>query len=194
MKAVRCVSVAIWLALLATGSRMAAQEAGIDREADHAALRALMSDVKASIDSRDTDALAACLARQFVFTAVNQTVLTNAASIAEFYTKMLTGEKSLVKTMTLHPSADILTRFIDDNTGYCYGRSDDVYTLRRTGRTVVMPSRWTAVVVKEDGKWKIAAVHTGVNFLDNPVLDARGLSLWRKMLLGIGVGKYPGEP
>ncbi|EKD26401.1 MAG: hypothetical protein ACD_79C01221G0011 [uncultured bacterium] len=56
-----------------------------------------------------------------------------------------------------------------------------------------MKTRWTAVVIKEDNQWKIVAVHIGANVMDNPILEASSMSLWRKLTLGLGIGKYPGE-
>ena len=124
---------------------------------------------------------------------MDQTVLTSVTEIKEYYGRMLERKDSPIKQFIIKPKADILTRFIDENTGCCYGTSEDEYVLRRNDRKVTMPSRWTAIVVKEDGQWKIAAAHSGVNVLENPVLEAKGMSLWRKMMLGIGLGKYPGE-
>jgi hypothetical protein len=40
------------------------------------------------------------------------------------------------------------------------------------GDTRTMASRWSAVVVKKGGKWKLASLHIGVNAFDNPVLSA----------------------
>ena len=40
------------------------------------------------------------------------------------------------------------------------------------GRSFDMAGRWTATMIKEDGQWKLLAIHSGTNFLDNPVLNA----------------------
>jgi hypothetical protein len=40
------------------------------------------------------------------------------------------------------------------------------------GRAFDMRGRWTATAVKDGGTWKVLAIHTGTNFLDNPVLTA----------------------
>jgi hypothetical protein len=40
------------------------------------------------------------------------------------------------------------------------------------GRSFDVDGRWTAVSIKDNGEWKLLAVHTGTNFLDNPVLNA----------------------
>lgn len=40
------------------------------------------------------------------------------------------------------------------------------------GRGFDIDGRWTATAVKENGRWTVLAVHSGVNFLDNPVVNA----------------------
>ena len=53
-------------------------------EADHVALRALRDKAATAINKQDIKALASCFAKDFVFTAVNQTVLTNEGPDAGF--------------------------------------------------------------------------------------------------------------
>lgn len=187
-----CRALAVAGMLLTAGAVRAVADDSA-RAADHAALRVLMTNTTQAINAGDLDKLNGCFAKEFVFTAVDQTVLTNAASVKTYFDAMVKTKGSPVSSFKMTPSADILTRFIGDNAGYCYGQSDDEYTIRRNKRHIVIHSRWTALVVKEDGQWKIAAVHAGVDFLDNPVLKARSMSLWRKLLLGLGIGRYPGE-
>ncbi len=40
------------------------------------------------------------------------------------------------------------------------------------GRSFDIDGRWTATAMKDDGQWKVLAIHSGTNFLDNPVLSA----------------------
>jgi uncharacterized protein (TIGR02246 family) len=173
--------------LLAAGS-LAAQETGASREADHTALRALMADVTQAVNNQDVDKMASCFTKDFVFTTVDQSILTNTASIKEYYDRMLRQKDSPVTNYEVVPKAAVLTVFLDANTGYCYGTSDDIYTLRRNGRKVPMTCRWTATVVKENGIWKMATAHAGVDVLNNPVLDSITLSMWRNILMAGGIG------
>ena len=90
--------------------------------------------------------------------------------------------------MKTEPKADILTRFIDANTGVCYGSSKDTYTMK-SGKVVEMNVRWSATVVKENGEWKVAIAHVGTDFLSNPVLD--GVEKLTKMVgLGLGLADF----
>jgi ketosteroid isomerase-like protein len=147
-----------------------AQPAEGDRQADHVALRALRDKVTQAIDSQDIKMLASCFAKEFAFIAVNQTVVTNETQMQEFFDQMFHSKDALVTSMKTEPKADIPTRFVDANTGVCYGGSKDIYTMK-SGKTVEMNVRWSATVVKENGEWKVAIAHVGTDFLNNPVLE-----------------------
>ena len=71
---------------VAGGLRALAADEG--READHVALRALRDRVTEAINKQDIKGLGGCFARQFAFTAVNQTVLTNETQVQEFFDRM----------------------------------------------------------------------------------------------------------
>jgi uncharacterized protein (TIGR02246 family) len=156
-----------------------------NREADHAALRQLRDKVASAINAADSNSLVSCFAKDFAFTTVNQTVLTNQAQFQEFFNQTFHSKDALVTGMKTEPTADILTRFIDENTGVCYGSTTDTYTLK-SGGDVTMHNRWSATVVKENGQWKVALAHVGTDFLNNPVLD-RAASFAKKLAVGIGI-------
>jgi len=167
------------------GSSAAAFAADI-HEADHVALRALRDKVATAISQQDIKALASCFAKEFAFTAVNQTVLTNEAQMQEFFDRMFRSSDALVSSLKTEPKADILTRFVDANAGVCYGSAKDTYTMK-SGEVVEMNVRWSATVVKENGEWKVALAHVGTDFLDNPVLDG-AKALVKKAGVGAGLG------
>lgn len=184
MKSVSCLVIAGLVCLAGLASPLfAAASAENPRESDHVALRALRDRVTAALNSRDIKALRSCFAEEFAFTAVNQTVITSEAEAQAFFDAMFSGKDALLTAFKTEPKADILTRFVDTDTGVCYGSSTDTYTLR-SGDTVQMKVRWTATVVKQQGEWKIALAHAGTNFLDNPVLDRVQSAGKRLTLLG----------
>jgi ketosteroid isomerase-like protein len=176
-----CLALILCLCL---GGNIRALAAGENREADHAALRALRDRVAQAIDKQDFKALSSCFAKEFAFTTVNQTTVTNEAQMQDFFDRMFKSGDALVTSMKTEPQADILTRFVDANTGVCYGSSKDTYTMK-SGKVVEMNVRWSATVVKENGEWKVAIAHVGTDFLDNPVLD--GMKQFAK-LIGVGAG------
>jgi uncharacterized protein (TIGR02246 family) len=180
---------ALLLVLLFGCSLIAAPDlraAESNREADHAALRQLRDKAAAAINNLDGKALAPCFAKEFAFTTVNQTVITNQTQFQEFFDRMFHAPDALVTGMKTEATADILTRFLDENTGVCYGFTKDTYTLK-SGGSVTMSNRWSATVVKEDGEWKVALAHVGTDFMNNPVLD-RAAAAAKKLALGVGLG------
>jgi len=150
-----------------------------DHAADHAALRALRDKVTQAIEKQDIATLASCFAREFAFTTVNQTILTNQTQMQEFFDRTFRADDAMVTSLKTEPKADVLTRFIDANTGVCYGTSKDTYTMK-SGKIVEMNVRWSATMVKENGEWKVAIAHIGTDFLNNPVLD--GVEKFTKMV------------
>ena len=178
---------------LAVAQTAGAQASGDGREADHAALRALMADVTRAINAQDMNALAARMAERFSFTTADQQILKDIPSVRAYLDRMVNSEDSPLSGYSIAPSPEAPTVFLDDKTGCCCGVSDDIYIVRKGERKIHVKSRWTATVVKQGEQWKVAAVHVGVDFLENPVLQIRTLSWWRKILLAVGIGKYPGE-
>lgn len=156
-----------------------------EREADHEALRDLLGRAVAAINTCDFETLLDCLDDPFVFTLADQVALTNRADVSAYYERILNDPKSIVVSVETAPKAEILTRFLGPDAGYCYGSGVDTYTLKN-GRRVKINNRWTGVVRRVDGAWKVSAVHVGVNFLDNPVLRFRAMSFWRRALVGLG--------
>ena len=173
----------VWVVVMACGGApVAAQESEGERAADHAALRALRGEMVRALQAGDVEKLTGFLAREFVVTTVDQTAITKVSEFKPYMDRMFNGPDALLTGLDVDPEADILTRFVSDTAGYCYGKSTDTYHLKSGGVTQ-MTSRWTAVLQKEDGEWKVAALHFGTNFLDNPVLD-RSIAAGRN--LGIG--------
>jgi hypothetical protein len=80
------------------GSTVAFAAADV-HEADHVALRALRDKAATAINKQDIKALASCFAKDFVFTAVNQTVLTNEAQMQDFFDRMFKSSAALVTSL-----------------------------------------------------------------------------------------------
>jgi len=162
------------------------------RAADHEALRALREKAAKAINVGDMKELRACLAKDFTFIASDQSVLTSGAELVTYWDGMFKNEKSPVVSVATKITAEILTKFTGPDTGYCRGTSRDVYTLRNK-RKIALRNTWSTLLVKEEGAWKIGAAHVGINFLDNPVLAAKKMSWFGRLLVGVNLRKLPGE-
>jgi ketosteroid isomerase-like protein len=177
----------IWFSILIVLMSVQLSLASEPRESDHTELRSLMNDVTVAMNERDVLRLTKSLAREFSVTTVDQKTLTSTKQLEDYFEKTFNSPNSLVTDFKIAPQADVLTKFMGETSGFCYGENLESYTMR-DGRKVEMKSRWTAALIKEDGRWKIAAVHAGVNFLDNPLVHKLGSAVTRSTALGFVVG------
>lgn len=184
MRRISIVSIVVFLLTFASFAH------AVERTVDHDELRALKAKVIKAINSRDIDTLRSCFAKEFSFTTIDQTVITNEKELQSYYDKMFVGEDAIVESLTIEAEADIETRFTSENTGYNYGSTVETYKLK-SGKSTVFNSRWSAFIVKEDGQWKIASAHTGVNFMDNPYLHYKSMSWFDKVLVFLHLAESP---
>lgn len=145
-------------------------------EADHDELRVMLVTVTKAINEGNFESLEPLLADKFIFTTSDQVTFDSLEGIKAHYETVFQSGEYPVTALVVQPEATILTEFIDDNNGYCYGTAVETYTLK-TGKPLVMNSTWTGTVTKVDGKWKLATAHVGIHFMDNPIIDALGASI-----------------
>ena len=155
-----------------------------DRNADHEELRALLRTATASLNARQIDALAPLFARQFVITTVDGRVFRDLAGFKS-YIDQLYGAK--VQKIEFNPQAAELTQFLDADAGLSWGQSTDTYTFK-DGDVRTMTSHWTGTVTKEDGRWKVAALHISANILENPVTAEAKKYVWFAAGIALAVG------
>jgi len=176
------VILALVFALVAPGAGLA-QDA---RAQDHDELRAMLRAVTKAMNEKDLPALAAVMLPDVSITTVDQQRFKTLADFQKYWNAMFTGATLQIRKVTLNPSVDDLTQFIDDSTGLAYGTSTDTWEFA-DGDVRTMKVRWSAVLRKVDGRWKVASLHVGTNLLDNPVLDAAKATAW-KVASGVGAG------
>jgi ketosteroid isomerase-like protein len=163
-----------------------AQPVAANREQDHEELRALLKSARDAVNAKNFEALKPIFHEKFSITTVDQKVFTNFDDFKKEFATLFTGDKAPLKSITFNPEADALTEFVGDNIGLSHGSSKDTYVFS-DGDTREMTSRWTATVIKDNGKWKILNLHIGTNLLDNPVTEAAKSYLY-KVGIGAGIG------
>ena len=114
----------------------------------------------------------------------NSEVCRGRKGLKDFFERM--GKDSF-KGYKVPPTPDELTIFHGGDTGISFGETVAEYHL--LGKSYEIKSRWTATLVKQDGKWLLAAYHISMNVLDNPMLTAAksGIYLGRLVALVIGI-------
>ncbi|GEM_PF-729429 len=156
-------------------------------EQDHEELRLLLKSARDAANAKNFDALKPLFYEKFSITTVDQKTFTNLEDFKAYFVGMFTGDKAPLKSITFNPEADTLTEFIGDNMGVSRGSSNDTYAFT-DGDTRTMTSRWTATLIKDNGRWKIVNLHFGTNLVDNPVVNTMKSYLYKVGGIAGGVG------
>jgi ketosteroid isomerase-like protein len=173
--------------------------------ADHDALRKLKTDIVTAINTRDLASMDRLLHKPFTATVITQDSFADADKLKAYFNDLFTRNFLRVSRITMEAEADELSQIYTGTFAVARGPTKERYDMA-DGRSFDIKGRWTGVALKENGAWKILAVHTGTNFLDNPVLTAAekstlyfgggglGLGALIGLLVGFLVGRRRGRP
>ena len=146
-------------------------------EVEHIALRKLKDEIGVAISKRDFGAASKLLHQPFMATVITQESFTDIAPLKQYYDSLFTRHSPQIKDISIVPEADELSKIMTGTFAFTRGSTAERYVLA-DGRAFDLKGRWTAASIKEpDGSWRILAIHTGVNFLDNPVINTIEKSL-----------------
>ena len=150
---------------------------------NHAQLRVLRDGITDAMNKKDVNGIITYLHPTVVFTTMNGDVARGHQGIRDYYEKMMSGPNRVVDSVTVKFNADDLTAlYLNDSMGVCVGSTQDVYNLKG-GQRMDINARWTATLIKEDGKWLVSAIHYSTNMFSNPVLTAV-----QKTMMMVGMG------
>jgi hypothetical protein len=166
------------LALTALSLAIGAAEAP-----DHAALRLLREELLGSVRKMDIEGIIQNLHPNIVVTWQNAEVSRGHQGVREYLNRMLGGKSPFVKSFKTDVNVDELTALYGDATGIAFGSSTDRFDLA-AGQQFTLHGRWTATLIKVNGKWLVASMHASTNLFDNPLLNAAKRSLY----VGVGAG------
>ena len=167
----------------------------------HEELRALLTTAAEAINSGKFDDVLPVVSENLRITPITQEFCTNRQELSAYFAEYF-GPGRKLRSLHTTFEADALTELSPDKSlGLAYGKGLEDYTLN-DGRVFAIPTRWTAVVAKEDdGKWRIRSMHIATNFLDNPLLNtveragkqyaigAGGIGLLVGLALGFAIGR-----
>ena len=145
--------------------------AAFAQDADHAALRKLKGDVLQAINTRNLDNMDSLMHQPFLATVVTQESFNDAAKLKAYFNSLFTRSFLRISRLTMDADADELSQIYTGTFAVARGPTKEHYEMA-DGNVYDIAGRWTAVAIKQDGDWKVLAVHSGTNFLDNPVLRA----------------------
>jgi len=160
------------LALLVAGMLAVTAGAALAQPVEdpaHAELRALRDSLVDAVNKKDIEALLRQLHPDVVVTWQNAEVSRKPEGVRAYLARMLQGSDRMVDDFTTSVAVDELTILHGGDTGISFGSSRDHFKLR-SGQSFDLNSRWSATVVRHDGRWVVGAFHASVNLFDNPLL------------------------
>ena len=156
--------------LLLLGTAVAPAQ-NTDQAADHQALRKLKNDVVTAINTRDFGAIDKLMHKPFLSTIITQESFNEAGTLITWFENLFKRNFLRLTKVQMDADADELAQIYTGTFAVARGSTKERYELA-DGRGFDMQGRWTATAIKENGQWRVLAVHTGTNFLDNPVMNA----------------------
>ena len=155
-----------------------------DIETTHDELRILRDGLVRAVNDQDVDALLPLLHPDIVVTWQNAEVSRGRDGVLEYYQRMMEGPAAILKNFEFAVEPEDLTILYRGDAGVAFGNSTEKFELTR-GLTFEHHGRWSATLVRHDGKWLLANYHASTNLFDNPLLAiAQRTTVW------VGVGAF----
>jgi ketosteroid isomerase-like protein len=131
-----------------------------------------------------------------VITWHNAEVSRGRDGVRAYMDRMLNGPNKVVESYKADVNVDELTILYGGDTGISFGSAIEHFKMAN-GKTMDLPARWSATLVKENGQWLIANLHASDNLFDNPLLNAAKAALYwvggAGLLLGLVIGFFLGR-
>lgn len=160
-------------------------------EAVHNELRALRDGLLDAMNKGDIERELAYMHPNVVVTWHNAEVSRGRDGVRAYLTRMLSGPNRIVTSFSATVEVDELTILYGANTGISFGSAIEHFKLK-DGKTLDLPARWSATLIKDGDKWLIASLHASDNLFENPLLTiAKKTSYWAGgvcLVLGLIVG------
>lgn len=155
---------------LACPPRTGAQAAAPPEDPAHQELRALRDGLLAAINRGDLTGVEPFLHTNCVVTWHNAEVSRGHAGVRAYFDRVMKGPNKLVDSFKCDITVDELTILYGGDTGVCWGGTDERFVLTG-GKPLNIKGRWSATLVKENGRWLIASLHASTNLFDNVLLN-----------------------
>jgi ketosteroid isomerase-like protein len=111
--------------------------------------------------------------------------------VRSYLNRILNGPNKMVASYTADVEADELTILYGGTTGVSFGSATEHFKLAN-GKTLDLPARWSATLVKEGDQWLIASLHASDNLFDNPMLSTAKRMIYYAASGGLVLGIIAG--
>jgi ketosteroid isomerase-like protein len=159
------------------------------------AMQAAFNKMGASGKREDMEALLPFVHPDVILTAMNGESVRGKDGLMDYFTRMMVREGHSVARIHHDFAADHLSILLRPDVAINRGTSRGTYVFT-DGSELTADTRWTATMVKNEGKWTMAAFQFGPSIFDNPVTDAYRAWIYKSagiagvvaLLLGIFIG------
>lgn len=159
-------------------------------------LQTMRSEMLAAFKRRDFKLLNSYVTPDIIVTWQNGEVTKGTDALMSFNERMLGGDNSVISEADAAPIIEGRKLFGDQIISI--GAMNDSFTIRATGQKLPFNSRFSALVVKQDGRYLVSGLHLSANVFDNPVLSAAtnfykllaGATAVVALIFGILIGKF----
>ena len=180
---VKLLTVALACGLVLTGRA--------EEDPAHAELRAVRDGLLAGMNSGNVEAQLPFLHPNVVVTWHNAAVSRGREGVRKYLDGMLKGPAKVVESFGAEVKVDELSILHGGDTAIAFGSAQERFTMA-SGRKFEFTGRWSATLVKEDGKWLVASLHTSDNIFDNPLLNAVTKAVRWLAAGGVAIGALVG--
>lgn len=118
---------------------------------------------------RDTAAMLEFVTADVLVTWQNAQVSRGKEELRSFIDRMVSGPNSVVSQVDGSPTIE--GRKLRGDHVISVGHMNDSFTLRATGQTLPFDSRFSALLVRENGKLLLSGLHLSINAFDNAILS-----------------------
>lgn len=176
----------VCMVLLAFAGSTAASAVPEDHALNVERIHALLQEIEEATNTRDIQRLLRHATDDIVMLSKNGETLVGKAAVDAYVNKMLGAAGPILTGMH--------TRVIQDGpplihgaVAMAHGTSDDAYEFQG-GMRLVIVTRWSATLVRQDGEWRIASLHFSFDLFDNPLLNGARYSA----IVAAGIGLLSG--
>ena len=141
-----------------------------DTQPEPADLHALRDGLLDAINQADLERQLTFLHPNVVITYQNAEVARGREGVRAFLLKMTAGPEKLVESVHIEAKADG-PAILHGDTAIVFGSAVETYKMAH-GSDLTLNGRWTAMLVKEQGQWLVAALHCSTGLADNPLIAA----------------------
>ena len=185
------VLLSLWLAVALISQVCAQTTNAVLEDPVHQELRALRDGLVASMNKADIETSLTFLHTNCVITWHNAEVSRGHAGVRAYHNRVMSGPTKLVESFTCELKVDELTVLHGGDTGVCFGSSKEQFKLTN-GKTLSVDGRWSATLVKENGRWLVANLHASTNLFDNVLLRLAKNAAWWVGFVSLGMGALGG--